>query len=60
MWLVILYAIITVLSVVIALSKKKFYFLGVPAMALFAFMIFKIVMVPMPFWETVKFIFSLR
>lgn len=60
MILVILYGFITVLSVVFALKRKKMIFLTIPFGSLFAYMIIKIVMVPMPFWETVQFIIGLK
>lgn len=57
---VILLSILTVLSVILALNKRKPFILGIPFMAIFTFMLIKIMMVPLPFWETVRFIFNLR
>ncbi|MGP4059093.1 hypothetical protein [Halobacillus sp. H74] len=56
----IILAVITVLSVVLALKKKRPIFFALPIIALFAVTLTKIIMVPMPFWETVQFIFDLR
>ncbi|MHC8523583.1 hypothetical protein ACPJHQ_23595 [Rossellomorea sp. H39__3] len=44
----------------LTIRKKKIFYLAIPFMALFAFLIIQIAMVPAPFFETVKFIFSLR
>ncbi|SFK16990.1 hypothetical protein SAMN04487936_108111 [Halobacillus dabanensis] len=56
----IILSIITVLSVILALKKKRPLLLAVPFAALFTVALVKIIMVPMPFWETVQFIFNLR
>jgi len=60
MLLVFLFSIVTILSVVFALRKKKPILLGIPFVAIFTFMLIKIMLVPLPFWETVRFIFDLR
>ncbi|WP_085505847.1 hypothetical protein [Thalassobacillus devorans] len=57
---VIIFALITIGSVILALNKKKPVFLVVPFISVFVFMLVKIIMVPMPFWETIRFIFNLR
>ncbi|MFG6117457.1 hypothetical protein ACGTN9_20080 [Halobacillus sp. MO56] len=57
---VLIFALITVVSVVIALNKKKPVFLIVPFLSVFIFMLVKIIMIPVPFWETIRFIFNLR
>ncbi|GGC82059.1 hypothetical protein GCM10007216_10740 [Thalassobacillus devorans] len=57
---VIIFALITIGSVILALNKKKPVFLVVPFISVFLFMLVKIIMVPMPFWETIRFIFNLR
>ncbi|WP_028783649.1 hypothetical protein [Thalassobacillus devorans] len=57
---VLIFAVITVVSVVIALNKKKPFFLIVPFLSVFIFMLVKIIMIPVPFWETIRFIFNLR
>ncbi|CDQ18886.1 hypothetical protein SAMN05192559_101477 [Halobacillus karajensis] len=56
----IILAVVTVLSVVFALRKKRPLLLALPFVALFGVALVKIMMVPMPFWETVQFIFNLR
>ncbi|WP_173915566.1 hypothetical protein [Halobacillus sp. Marseille-Q1614] len=60
MALVVALALITILSVVLTLRKKKMIYLTLPIVTLFGFALVKIWMVPMPFWDTVKFIFDLR
>ncbi|WP_181349590.1 hypothetical protein [Thalassobacillus sp. CUG 92003] len=60
MWWVLLFALITIASVFIALNKRRPVFLAVPFVSIFAFILVKIIMVPLPFWETVRFIFNLR
>ncbi|KGX89659.1 membrane protein [Pontibacillus marinus BH030004 = DSM 16465] len=60
MILVLLFSVLTILSVFFALHKKKPILLGLPFLAIFTFMLIKIMLVPLPFWETVRFIFNLR
>lgn len=60
MLLVFLFAIVTILSVFFALNKRKPFLLGIPFVAIFTFMLIKVILVPLPFWETVRFIFNLR
>ncbi|UOR11623.1 hypothetical protein [Halobacillus amylolyticus] len=57
---VIILSLITVVSVVLALRRKKVIFMLVPLLGLFGFAFVKVLMVPMPFWETVRFIFNLQ
>ncbi|WP_163526936.1 hypothetical protein [Halobacillus ihumii] len=57
---VIILSLITVISVIFALRRKKLIFMLVPLLGLFSFALVKIIMVPMPFWDTVRFIFNLR
>ncbi|MYL33674.1 hypothetical protein GLW08_19115 [Pontibacillus yanchengensis] len=54
------FALVTILSVVFALKNKRPLWLVVPFASILAFMFVKIAMVPLPFWETVQFIFNLR
>ncbi|WP_367036236.1 hypothetical protein [Rossellomorea marisflavi] len=51
---------LTGFCIFLTIRKKKAFYLAVPFVALFAFLIIQIAMVPAPFFETVKFIFSLR
>ncbi|MBM7585279.1 putative membrane metal-binding protein [Bacillus pakistanensis] len=51
--------IITAGCLILALRKKKAFFLAIPFLSLFAYFIFQIALVPIPFLDTVKFIFSL-
>jgi len=50
---------ITGASLIMALRKKKSYFLAIPFLSLFLYFLIEIIMVPEPFFDTVKFIFSL-
>ncbi|MFD1032986.1 hypothetical protein [Metaplanococcus flavidus] len=58
-WVIAL-GLVTIVSVIMGLKKKKAIFLLVPFASIFAFMLVKIIMVPLPFSDTVRFIFSLR
>ncbi|WP_394120786.1 hypothetical protein [Planococcus donghaensis] len=57
---VIVFGLITVGSVVAGLKKRKPLFFLVPFGSLFAFMLVKVIMVPLPFMETIRFIFYLK
>ncbi|UOQ94454.1 hypothetical protein MUO14_05730 [Halobacillus shinanisalinarum] len=57
---VIILSLITIVSVVLALRRKKVVFMFVPLLSLFGFAFVKVLMVPMPFWDTVRFIFNLQ
>ncbi|MBY0097383.1 hypothetical protein [Mesobacillus maritimus] len=59
MFVFILLILITGVSLVMALRKKKSYFLAVPFISIFLYFLIEIIMVPEPFFDTVKFIFSL-
>jgi hypothetical protein len=52
--------LITGASIVFAIKKKRAVFLVLPFLTMFVYFIIQIALVPMPFFETVKFIFSLR
>ncbi|WP_216829927.1 hypothetical protein [Alkalihalobacterium elongatum] len=54
------FLLITLFSFIFAFRKKKPLFLSVPFATIGVYMIVQVAMVPLPFWETVKFIFSLR
>ncbi|BCB05914.1 hypothetical protein [Bacillus sp. KH172YL63] len=54
------FVIITVGCITLALRKKRAIFLTIPFMSLFLYFIVQIALVPVPFFETVKFIFSLK
>ncbi|MCA1065445.1 hypothetical protein QTG56_06695 [Rossellomorea sp. AcN35-11] len=55
-----MFLLITGGCIVLALRKKRAFFLTIPFLSLFIYFIIQIVMVPVPFFETVKFIFSLK
>ncbi|WP_404330431.1 hypothetical protein [Mesobacillus maritimus] len=59
MFVFILLISITGVSLVMALRQKKSYFLAIPFISIFLYFLFEIAMVPEPFFDTVKFIFSL-
>ncbi|MCM3586902.1 hypothetical protein M3182_14280 [Mesobacillus maritimus] len=50
---------ITGVSLILALRKKKTIFLMVPFLSIFVYFLIQVIMVPAPFFETVRFIFSL-
>ncbi|MGM0875073.1 MAG: hypothetical protein ACQEWV_09755 [Bacillota bacterium] len=50
---------ITGFSLVMSLRKRKPQFLLIPVLSLLLYFIVQIALVPAPFFETVKFIFSL-
>lgn len=54
------FIIVTLASLIYALVSKKFIYLTVPVAAMMIYIAVKIVMVPMPLGETLKFIFGLR
>ncbi|MCA1010809.1 hypothetical protein [Halobacillus halophilus] len=56
----ILLAFITIFSVVMALRKKRPVLFALPIASIIVIAVVKIMMVPLPFWETVQFIFNLR
>ncbi|MFC0525616.1 hypothetical protein ACFFGV_18695 [Pontibacillus salicampi] len=58
-WLI-FFALITIGSVITAMRKRKPIIFVVPFAAVFTFMVIKVALVPLPFWETVQFIFNLR
>ncbi|MDC3414545.1 hypothetical protein NC797_16615 [Aquibacillus sp. 3ASR75-11] len=57
---VILISAITILSVYFGLNKKRPILFTLPFAAIFLFLLVKIMLVPIPFWDTVRFIFDLR
>ncbi|WP_201714448.1 hypothetical protein [Rossellomorea arthrocnemi] len=54
------FLLITGGSIILALKKKRAFFLTIPFVSLFIYFIVQIAIVPVPFFETVKFIFSLK
>lgn len=51
---------LTLVSLIYALVSKKFIYLTVPVASMFIYIAIKIVLVPLPLGETLKFIFGLR
>ncbi|HAF0292667.1 TPA: hypothetical protein G9C53_005079 [Salmonella enterica subsp. enterica serovar Typhimurium var. 5-] len=51
--------VITGFSLFMAFKKNKMIFLAVPFLSIFLYFLIQIIMVPAPFFETLKFIFSL-
>lgn len=51
--------VITGVSLFLGLKKNKVIFLAIPFLSIFLYFLIQIIMVPAPFFETVKFIFSL-
>ncbi|PYZ95774.1 hypothetical protein CR205_15395 [Alteribacter lacisalsi] len=60
MFMLILFFIITAVSIFMMIRKKQGLWLTVPVAAMFAYVVIEIAMVPAPFGETVRFIFSLQ
>ncbi|KON86147.1 membrane protein [Sporosarcina globispora] len=52
--------ILTGICLFLALRKKRPIFLAVPFLSIFVYFLVQIILVPAPFMDTVKFIFSLR
>lgn len=50
---------ITMVSLFMALRRKKTFFLVIPFLSIFFYFLIQILFVPLPFVDTVKFIFSL-
>ncbi|QCR30875.1 hypothetical protein C1N55_01125 [Lysinibacillus sp. SGAir0095] len=55
-----IFLLLTGICLFIALRKKRFAFLAVPLVALVLYILVEIILVPAPFFDTVKFIFSLQ
>ncbi|WP_404446058.1 hypothetical protein LG307_20635 [Sutcliffiella horikoshii] len=55
-----LFLIITVTSIFLAIKKQKTVLLSVPIAALITYAVVEIALVPAPFLDTIKFIFSLK
>ncbi|MBT2661539.1 hypothetical protein J7E35_10760 [Bacillus sp. ISL-45] len=51
--------VITGISLFMGLRKNKLIYLALPFLSIFLYFLIQIIMVPAPFFETVKFIFSL-
>ncbi|MFE8701823.1 hypothetical protein ACFYKX_14580 [Cytobacillus sp. FJAT-54145] len=51
---------ITIVCLFLALKKKKTFFLVIPFISIFFYFLVQIILVPMPFIDTIKFIFSLK
>ncbi|MCM3714310.1 hypothetical protein M3202_09445 [Alkalihalobacillus oceani] len=51
---------ITLLAIILAFRLRKPLILSVPFAAIFLYMIVQVAMVPLGFFETVRFIFGLR
>ena len=54
------FVLLALASLTYALIKKRFIFLTVPVIAMVFYMVVKVIMVPLPLGETLKFIFGLR
>lgn len=58
-WVIAL-GMVTIAAVIVGVKRKKAVFLLIPFVSIFALVLVKIIMVPLPFTDTVRFIFSLR
>ena len=54
------FAIITIVSVFLALKLKKKRLFALPILAIGCFFIIEVIKVPLPFWETMQLIFDLK
>lgn len=54
------FAIITIVSVFLALKLKKKWLFTLPLLAVGSLLLVEIIKVPLPLWETIQFIFNLR
>ncbi|WP_019412785.1 hypothetical protein [Paenisporosarcina sp. TG20] len=54
------FAIITIVSVFLALKLKKKWLFALPLLAVGSLLLVEIIKVPLPLWETIQFIFNLR
>ena len=55
-----IFLLLTVICLFFTFKLKKPILLTVPFASIFVYLIVQIALVPMPFFETIKFIFSLR
>lgn len=55
-----MFVVITVLSVFFGLRLQKKWLFTVPLIAIGGFMLIEIIKVPLPFWDTITFIFDLK
>ncbi|RNA67463.1 hypothetical protein EBO34_12050 [Alteribacter keqinensis] len=60
MFTVILFFLIIVVSIYLTVKKQRPLFLALPVVVIIGFMVIQVAMVPAPFFETVRFIFSLQ
>ncbi|MFC4737699.1 hypothetical protein ACFO4L_13930 [Bacillus daqingensis] len=60
MWMLILFWTLALAAVIGTIRYKKPLLLTVPFFAIIGFVFVQVAMVPMPFWDTLKFIFSMR
>ncbi|WP_147805220.1 hypothetical protein [Alkalicoccus halolimnae] len=60
MWILISFWIVALLTVAATIKYRKPMLLTVPFFAMIGFLFVQVAMVPMPFWDTVRFVFSLR
>ncbi|GIN63026.1 hypothetical protein J27TS8_30190 [Robertmurraya siralis] len=51
---------LTAICLIVALRKKKTIFLVIPFLSIIVYFIIQVALVPLPFIETLKFIFSLN
>ncbi|KAA0548571.1 hypothetical protein FZW96_08355 [Bacillus sp. BGMRC 2118] len=52
-------ALLTITSIIYAIKKQKLVFLSLPFLFLFIYFVVEVALVPAPFLDTVKFIFSI-
>ncbi|MDF1508183.1 hypothetical protein PZE06_08295 [Robertmurraya sp. DFI.2.37] len=55
-----LFIALTAICLILALRKKKTIFLVIPFLSIIVYFIIQVALVPLPFIDTLKFIFSLN
>jgi hypothetical protein len=59
MFILLAITLVTAASIIFAIKKQRLQFLAIPFVFLFVYFIIEVALVPAPFFETLKFIFSL-
>jgi hypothetical protein len=59
MYVFIGFMVVTGVSLILTLKHKKSFFLAIPFLSLLVYFVAQVALVPVPFLDTVKFIFSL-
>ncbi|MBB6451546.1 putative membrane protein [Geomicrobium halophilum] len=60
MILFLLFWAIVIASIYLTFKRKQALYLGIPLVAMGAYMLIAILQVPLPFWDTVQLIYGLK